>query len=120
MRSRTRRGSVLVEVLVALVLLAVGGVALISLLGQTSRTMRATRDTERETRAASRVMDRFAAMDRASLTETIGRRDVAGMRAEVTETTPDLFDIVLARSDTSAVVLRATFYRPDSVRHVAP
>jgi Tfp pilus assembly protein PilV len=112
MRGRTRSGSALIEVLVALVLLAVGGVAMVTLLGQTSRTMRSTRETERATRAASHVLGRFAATDRASLIASIGRHDVAGFRAEVVESSPDLFDVAIAASDTSRVLLRTLFYRP--------
>jgi type II secretory pathway component PulJ len=120
MPSRVNSGSALIEVLVALALLAVGGVALITLLGQTSRTMRATRDSERETIAASRVLDRFAAMDRATLLASIGTSGVAALRATVVEAAPGLFDVSVARSDTSFVLLRTTFYRPDSSRDVAP
>jgi len=101
---------------VALVVLAVAGTALIVLLGQTSQTMRATRDTERETVAASRVLDRFAAMDRATLRASIGRRDVAGFSAQITELPGDLLEILVARSDTSPVLLRTILYRPDSTR----
>ena len=114
MRDRTRRGSALIEVLVALVLLAIGGVAMVTLLGQTSRTMRATRDAERATRAASQVLDRFAAMDRVNLIASIGRHDVAGLRADVVESSLDLFDVAVAASDTSAVLLRTVLYRTDS------
>lgn len=120
MRDKTRRGSALVEVMVALVLLAVGGVALITLLGQTSHTMRATRDTERETLDASRVLDRFAAMNRATLLASLGRNDVAAFRADVVETMPGLFEVTVARTDTSAALLRGAFYRPDSDRDVTP
>jgi len=115
-----RRGSALIEVLVALVLLAVAGVALVSLLGQTSRTMRAVRDTERETRFASQALDRIAALDRADLVALIGRGDVAGFRADVVETSLDLFAVAVSRSDTSVALLRTILYRPDSTRDVAP
>ena len=109
-----RRGSALVEVLVALVLLAIGGVALVTLLGQTGRTMRTTRDTERRTADASAVLRRFAAMDRAALVALLGRRDVAGLRAQVAEQAPDLFEVAVAESDTSPTLLQTVLYRPDS------
>ena len=119
MHARARRGSALVEVLVALVLLAVAGVAMVTLLGQTSRTMRSTRDTERATRAASQVLGRFAAADRATLVASVGRHDVAGFRAEVVESSPDLFAVAIAESDTSVELLRTLLYRPDTSRDVA-
>jgi len=120
MRARTRRGSALIEVLVALVLLAVSGVAMVTLLGQTGRSMQSTRNTELETRAASRVLDRFAAMDRAALLASRGRRDAGGFRADVVEESPDLFQVAVAASDTSAVLLGTILYRPDSSRGVEP
>ena len=115
MRAEPRRGSALIEVLVALVLLAVGGVALVTLLGQTGRTMRTTRDTERRTDEASAVLRHFEAMDRAALVASIGRRDVAGLGAQIAEPTPDLFDVTVAESDTSPALLRTILYRPDSI-----
>lgn len=114
MPAERRRGSALIEVLVALVLLAVGGVALATLLGQTGRTMRTTRDTERRTAGASAVLRRFEAMDRAALVASIGMRDLAGLRAQVAESNPDLFDVAVAQSDTTPVLLRTVLYRPDS------
>src|SRR5689334_19497258 len=114
MRADPRRGSALVEVLVALVLLAVGGVALITMLGQTGRTMRTTRETERRTARASAVLLRFAAMDRATLVASIGRHDVDGLRAQIVEPNPELFEVAVAEFDTSAVLLRTVLYRPDS------
>ena len=120
MRDRTPRGSALVEVLVALVLLAVSGVAMVTLLGQTSRSMRSARDTERETDSASRVLDRVAAADRAGLLASLGRHDASGLRVAVLETSPDLFDVAVAVSDTSGVLMRTVFYRPDSSHAVTP
>jgi Tfp pilus assembly protein PilV len=120
MRAKIRRGSALIEVLVALVLLAVSGVAMVTLLGQTGRSMRATRDTELETTAASQVLDRLAVMDRAGLLASLGRLDTGGFRVNISEASPDLFAVAVAESDTSAVLLRTVFYRPDSSRGVEP
>jgi type II secretory pathway component PulJ len=114
MRAEGRRGSALVEVLVALVVLAVGGVALVTLLGQTGSTMRTTHEAERRTADASAILRRFEAMDRAALVAAIGRRDVAGLRAQIAEPIPDLFGVDVAESDTSPLLLRTTLYRPDS------
>lgn len=115
-----RRGSVLVEVLVALVLLAVGGVALVTLLGQTSRTMRAAHDTERDTRAASRVLARVASMRRAELVAAIGTTTIGMLRVQVGPRSPDLFDVDVSLSDTTPVLLRTTLYRPASSDGRAP
>ncbi len=120
MHDRTRRGSALIEVLVALVLLAVSGVAMVTLLGQTGRSMRSTRDTELETRAASQILDRFAAMERGALLASLGRHAAGAFRANVSEDSPGLFEVAVAASDTSAVLLRTIFYRPDPIRGAEP
>src|SRR5262249_47326455 len=108
------------EVLVALALLAVSGVAMISLLGQTTRSMRSMRESEEATSAASRVLDRFAALDRDGLLASLGRHDAGGFRASVVEASADLFGVDVALPDPSAALLRTVFYRPDSSRDVAP
>jgi len=120
MRARTPCGSALIEVLVALVLLAVSGVAMVTLLGQTGHSMRASRDAELETGAASRILDGFAAMDRTGLLTSLGRHDSGGFRAEVVEESPDLFRVAVAASDTSVVLLQTVFYRPDTSRGAEP
>lgn len=109
---RSRRGSALIEVLIALILLAVAGTGLVTLLGQTAHTMQSTRETERTTRRASGELDRLALLDRAGLAASVGRHARRGWTLDITERTADLFDVRIAESDTSAPLLRTTLYRP--------
>jgi type II secretory pathway component PulJ len=115
MRHNQRRGSALLDVVVALTLLGLSGVALIAVAGQTARTMRDVAFTERETRLAARELDRFVLYDRAQLVAMTGRRAVRDWSLNVEQVGPDLFDVAIARNDTSPPLLRTTLYRPDTI-----
>jgi type II secretory pathway component PulJ len=110
-----RRGAALVEVLVSLVLLATAGTALISFLGQTSRTLRHLRDQERISLRASAQLEALVTWDRSTFLNRIGRTRIGDWTLFVGQTTTDLFDVAIAESDTSAVLLRTTVYRPDTI-----
>lgn len=109
-----RPGSTLVEVLVGLVILAVAGSGLIVLIGQTSHTMNRTFVAERRLRQASAELSRFAALDRAAMAARVGTSQSHGWSVSVMVASTSLFDVSVAPTDTSAVWLRTTFYRPDT------
>lgn len=117
---RRRPGSALLDVVIALVVLGLGGAAMITLLGQTSHSVRAVRKTEREVRRASDELGRFVLYDRARVMAMVGRSWVHGWSIEVAQATPDLFDVSIAESDTSAVLLRTSVYRPDTLHATSP
>jgi type II secretory pathway component PulJ len=114
MRARARRGSSFIEVLLSLVLLAMGGTALITLLGQTAHSIESLRITERETRAAGLELSALAVLDRTQLTARVGRIRSHGWSMTIDRPSPALFDVSIATSDTSMVLLRTTLYRPDT------
>jgi Tfp pilus assembly protein PilV len=103
----------LVEVLVAIVVLAVAGTALITMLGQTAHTVRTMRESDRRTRAASEQLERLVVWDAAQLRGQVGRSTFRGWTLYVTEVSRELFDVAIAENDTSAVLLRTTLYRPE-------
>ena len=117
---RARRGSALFDVVIALVVLGLGGVALITLLGQTGFSARAVRNTERTVRQASDELGRFVDYDRARLVAMTGRSSSHGWRIVVAQATSDLFEVTIAESDTTGPVLHTTVYRPDTVLLNAP
>ena len=110
--SRARSGSALIEVLVAIVLLATAGTSLITLLGQTSHSMRTTLESERLTRRASEELDRLVLLDRTALLSRSGRSRSHGFTLDVESRGQSLFSIKIAESDTSRVLLSTTVYRP--------
>ena len=109
---RRRRGSSLLDVVIALVVLGLSGVALITLLGQTARSVRSVRTTEREIRRASDELGRFVAYDRAQLIAMLGRSRSHGWTIDVAQASPDVFDVSIANSDTTGAMLRTSIYRP--------
>jgi hypothetical protein len=110
----------LLDVVVALVVLGLSGIALITLLGQTAYSVRKVRDTERLTRGASDELGRFVIYDRAQLTAMLGRSLHRGWVIDVRQATPSLFDVTVASDDTTPPVLGTTLYRPDSVHADVP
>ena len=109
---RLPRGSALIEVLVAIVLLATAGTGLVTLLGQTSRSMRTTLESERLTRRASEELDRIVVLDQTALLSRTGRSHSHGLTLDVDPLGQGLFAIRIAESDTTLVLLRTTLYRP--------
>jgi Tfp pilus assembly protein PilV len=107
-----RRGSALIDVLIAMTILATTAMALLAVLGQTSRTMRGARETEREVMDAAAELERIAVLSGPELAQLRGRSTAHGWRVDVVGVAPDLFDISIAASETTRVLLRTTLYRP--------
>lgn len=120
MCANRRRGSALLDVVVALVVLGLGGIAMITLLGQTAYGVRTVRNTERNVRRASDELGRVVVYDRSQLVAMVGRSSSHGWSIEVVQSAPDVFDIAIADNDTTAVLLRTTVYRPDTVHATTP
>jgi Tfp pilus assembly protein PilV len=112
--ARSRHGSTLIDVLLALVLLAIAGTALVALLGQTSHSIRDAVESERLARRASEQIAWLSTETRADLDSRLGRTNLRGWTLDVRAASSTLFDISLSLSDTSAPLLRTLFYRPDT------
>ena len=114
MRGNTRRrGSALLGVVIALVVLALGGTALIAIVGQTSHSIRSGRNTEREIRDASAELDRLVTDDRSAILAKLGTTVRGRWTINVTQATNDLFDVSVA-GESRTPLLRTTIYRPDT------
>lgn len=120
MSAKSRQGSSFIEVLLSLVLLAIAGTALITLLGQTMHSVQSLHATELETRAASAELSALAVLNRSELGARTGRTTTHGWSMTINRPTVDLFDVSLASSDTGMVLLRTTLYRPDSATNAIP
>ena len=118
--NRRRRGSALLDVVIALVVLGSSGVAMITLLGQTAHSVRTVRNTERDVRDASDELGRFVVYDRSRLIAMVGRSRSRGWSVQVSQASPDVFDVSIAESDTSVVLLRTSVYRPDTLHGTSP
>jgi hypothetical protein len=121
MRARKKRcGSALLDVVIALVVLGLSGVAMLTLLGQATQSVRKVRNTEREVRRASDELGRFVIYDRAQLISMLGRSASHGWSIVVRREAADLFDVAVAESDTSALLLETSVYRPDTSHASTP
>lgn len=112
--SPLRRGSAIIEALIATVLLATTGIGLVTLLGQTGHSMRSVRTSERQIRDASESLDHLVLLSRADVLARLGQTPFAGWILSVTAAESGLFEVSVAASDTSAPLLRTTIYRPDT------
>lgn len=106
--------------MVSLVILGLSGTGLITLLGQTAHSVRQVRDTEREVRRASDQLARLAVADRAQLSSMVGQTVSRGWIVTIGQSSPDLFDVAIADTTTTARVLHTTLYRPDTTHADRP
>jgi hypothetical protein len=73
--------------------------------------MRTTLESERLVRRASEELDRLVLVDRAGLLALAGRSRRRGWTLDVQPLGNGLFDVQIAESDTTRVILRTTLYR---------
>ncbi|HXT16503.1 MAG TPA: hypothetical protein VN706_12775 [Gemmatimonadaceae bacterium] len=114
MRASNRPGLALVEVLIAIVVLASAGTGLITLLGQTAKSIATTRASERSIDRASALLERLVVWDGPMLVAHEGPSNVDSLVLTVTPVGRALFDVSVAGSDATPPLLRTTLYRPDT------
>lgn len=111
---RNDRGVALLEVLVALVILATAGVGLVEMVGA---GLRAERDAlQRETILATeeRVLSALTLLNRRELDQRIGRREIGEFIVDVQRPEPTLYRIALVQQQSPAVEdLVTVVYRPE-------
>lgn len=112
--SSCRTGAAIIEVLIAFVVLAMAGMALVTLLGQGHVTVAATHRREREQVGAQMLLDAATAWSRQDLDLHVGSTRTRGWVLTVQPISAALY--ALAVSDTNGVaMLHTALYRPDSV-----
>ena len=114
-----RRGAVLLEALVALVILTVAGTTVVSLVAESARAVERARHAERELRAANAFFSAVALWSRTDLDRHLGDRHQGRWIMRVDRPRPTLYAITLTDSSTRALVLRTSLYRPGG-DHGAP
>ncbi|MEO7455562.1 MAG: hypothetical protein ABIY52_04825 [Gemmatimonadaceae bacterium] len=101
----------LLEVMLGTAILGMAGVALITLLQQTTETVRQGRNAERRTQLATEVLNRISLWSRAELEAHVGRARLGAFDVEVSMPADRLYDVVLHDTLTDAPVLRTVIYR---------
>ena len=110
---RGERGTVLLEVLVALTLLLVSGVTVVSLLSASLRSEAGLAEREATLRAADRTLAALALLNRTDLDRRLGRHPAGRFLADIRRPEPALYRIALRESDSAAAELLVTLvHRP--------
>ncbi|HEV8382856.1 MAG TPA: hypothetical protein VGQ29_14805 [Gemmatimonadales bacterium] len=114
---RNNRGVVLLEVLVALVVLATAGIALVELVSAGLRGEREARERERTLAAEERVLAALTLLNRNELDQRIGRRQIGEFIADVQRPEPTLYRIALLQKESTHVEdLVTVVYRREAAR----
>ena len=90
-----KRGVVLLEVLVALTVVTVGGLAALEAVTTGLRTERDMAGREQEMERASRVLARYAVLDRPALEQRIGAQVLDGFEVSVQRPSETVFRLAL-------------------------
>ncbi|HEY4303835.1 MAG TPA: hypothetical protein VGM82_05180 [Gemmatimonadaceae bacterium] len=109
-----RRGTALIEALIALVLLGIAGTSVIMVVGQTHNTLRDALNTEQVIDSASAELDEMVLLTRSDLVRRIGWTVRDGFATHIEQITPSLYDVDVARAPGRLPFLRTTLYRSDT------
>jgi prepilin-type N-terminal cleavage/methylation domain-containing protein len=112
---RNERGVALLEVLVALAILATAGVSLVELVGAGLRSERDARRRETTLATEERLLAALTLLKRPELDQRIGRRDIGEFIVDVQRPEPTLYRIALLQQQSPTMEdLVTVVYRPDS------
>lgn len=112
-RTAPRRGAVLLEVVVALTILATGGVAMIALASQSMDSLRRATAAERETERASAFLHAVALWPRADLDRHLGDRPQGSWRLLVERSLPTLYTVSLTDSTGERTLITTALFRTE-------
>jgi hypothetical protein len=120
---RRRDGAVLLEVVVALTILATGGVTMIALASQSMDALRRAHAAEDETASASAFLHAVSLWPREDLDRHLGDRPQGHWRLRVERPLPTLYTVTLADENADGTggrtLLSTALYRAE-VDHAAP
>lgn len=116
MRRRSRRGMTLLEVLIALAILASAAMALLGVATQSWRAVLSARDADRSLLEASAFLDAVALWPRDDLDRHLGERAQTPWRMRVDRPLPTLYVVTLADSSGRETLLVTSLYRPEPAR----
>lgn len=119
-RSHCRKGAVLLEAIVAVVILAVAGTAAVTLVSQSADAVRRARGADAEARQASAFLHAVSLWTREDLDRRLGDRPQGGWRLQVQRPTPTLYEVALVDSARTHVILRTSLFRAEPPRPERP
>jgi hypothetical protein len=114
-----RRGTILFEVVVGLTILAIAGIAWVTLLAQTRMSIAQMRAREVRVRAANDLLERHRLLGHEELDARLGTTRIGAFTISVSAITPQLYSLAARDTGAQAVLLWTTVYTreaADSVR----
>lgn len=109
-----RRGTALLEALVALVIVGTAGISLIEAVGGALRLTQLASDREREFMAASQFMESAVLWSRVEIDQRLGERRQGAMQMTIERLSRGTYLLTL-RDSTEALLVRTAVYRPEAV-----
>lgn len=113
MRTDPEEGVALLEVLVALAILATAAMGLVQVLVQSAQAVEHARSVERERREANAFMEAVSLWPRPVLDLRLGTRGHGAFALHIERIRPDLYEATLYASD-GRQLLGTALYRPEA------
>lgn len=107
-------GAVLLEVVVALALLSIAGIAAVAMAAESMGAVGRAREAETRLREASHFMEAVALWPREDLDRRLGARRQGPFVLTLQRPSPELYTAALADSATGRVLLSTSLFRPDT------
>jgi type II secretory pathway pseudopilin PulG len=111
-RPGPRRGAALLEVIVALSILAVAGISAVTMAAESGRAVSRMREADRAMRRASAFLDAVALWSRADLDRRLGDHPQGPWRLEIQRPRPTLYLVALRDSAAGRELLQTALFRP--------
>ncbi len=112
---RCRRGLVLLEVIIALTILAVGATAVVALASESLRAISRAGIAEMNMRRANALMEAVALWPREDLDRHLGDRPEGPWRLRVDRPVPTLYVVGLVDTASGRVLLQTSLYRAEGI-----
>ena len=109
-------GAALLEVIVAVAILATAGTAAVAMASESARAVERARAADLRAREASAFLDAVALWPREDLDRRLGERPQGPWRLRIGRPDPELYTVALVDTASGADLLRTALFRPDSVR----
>jgi len=113
---RARKGAILLEALVALVIMASAGAAVAALAVESGQAVHRTRSTEAELRRADAFFALVALWPREDLDRHFGEHQQGPWRLRVERPSLTIYAITLTDSLGARALLRTVLFRPEPIR----
>lgn len=114
--SRTPAGTALLEIIAAVTILSIAGVAAVAMSAEAMRALERSHDAEAGMIAASSFLDAVALWPREDLDRRLGARIQGPWRLYLERTHPTVYTVVLIDTLSGRQLLRTALFRPEPDR----